>query len=127
MSPSEVTETDACGLRRWRVSTALAMIGRRRSGSVSTRLRSLHTCEQEQVLDDPLESLRFSDDIAKGLLLVLLGQLVCSALEEQGVAEDRRNRSAQLVGDEAEELVLYRNRLEQSLFSPLLSLIRARS
>src|SRR5439155_25986940 len=61
--------------------------------------------DEEQVTDEPLQSARVAGDDLE-ISLLHLGDLAAVGLEEElDVPDDRRQRRAQLVGDERDELV----------------------
>ena len=62
----------------------------------------------EEVLDDPHQALGFLADVADHV--PFRGAEVAVLAEDDGVPEDRRHRRPELVGDEAEELILDRVR-----------------
>jgi len=75
----------------------------------------LEAGEQEQVLDHPEQPFRLAGDVGHHGFAVRGGEAIALVPKQAGVAEDRRHRRPQLVGDETQELVLHSVRGAQRL------------
>ena len=60
--------------------------------------------EEQEVLDHAVQAVGLGDDVLQGLGLVIFFEQVAAVEEQQAVANDGRDRRAQLVRDQAEEL-----------------------
>ena len=75
----------------------------------------LEAGQEQEVLDDAEQALGLAGDVGDHRRPVASAEPVALVAQQAGVAEDRRDRRSQLVGDEPEELVLDRVRGMQGL------------